>query len=69
MSIGITPDLMALSSSYATGGIAQAVSTQMLAKTLDANENAGQGVVRMIDSAAMERSVNPAVGSNFDLSV
>ncbi len=69
MSIGITPDLTALSSSYATGGIAQAVSTQMLAKTLDVNESVGQGMVRMIDSAAMERSVNPAVGSNFDMSV
>ncbi len=45
------------------------VGTAVLAKTMDANEIAGAGVVKMIDSAAMERSVNPAVGSNVDLFV
>jgi len=41
----------------------------MLSKALDANEIAGNGLLNMIDAAAMERSVNPAVGSNFDMSV
>ena len=42
---------------------------QMLAKTMDNNEQTGQQIVEMIDSAAMERSVNPYVGGNFDMSV
>jgi len=43
------------------------VGTAVLAKAMDSNETLGQGVVKMIDSAAMERSVNPSVGSNFDV--
>ena len=29
----------------------------------------GEGIVKMMDAAAMERSVNPAVGSSFDMRV
>ena len=45
------------------------ISTAILAKTLDTNRNLGQGMVEMLDSAALERSVNPAVGGNIDISV
>ena len=45
------------------------VDIAMLSKALDANEIAGNGLLNMIDSAAMERSVNPSVGSNFDMVV
>jgi len=45
------------------------VEVAMLSKALDSNEIAGEGLIQMIDSAAMERSVNPAVGSNFDVSI
>ena len=45
------------------------VDIAMLSKALDANEVAGNGLLNMIDSAAMERSVNPSVGSNFDMVV
>ena len=45
------------------------VETAMLSKALDANEAAGAGLINMIDAAAMERSVNPSVGSNFDMVV
>ena len=45
------------------------VSTAVLAKALDNNRAAGEGIIEMIDSAALERSVNPAVGGNIDLSV
>ena len=45
------------------------VDIAMLSKALDANEIAGNGLLNMIDAAAMERSVNPAVGANFDMSV
>lgn len=45
------------------------VSTAILAKTLDTNRDLGQGMVEMLDSATLERSVNPAVGGNIDISV
>lgn len=38
----------------------------MLSKSLDAASSTGEQLVNMIDAAAMERSVNPAVGANFD---
>ncbi len=45
------------------------VSTAVLSKALDTNEALGEGLVQMLDAAAMERSVNPAVGGNFDVSI
>lgn len=45
------------------------VSTAILAKALDITQGYGQGIVEMLDSAAMERSVNPSVGSNIDISL
>ena len=42
------------------------VGTAVLSKAMDTNEAIGEGVVKMIDKAEMERSVNPAVGSNVD---
>ena len=41
----------------------------MLSKTLDTQKAESEGLISMIDSAAMERSVNPNIGSNFDMSV
>lgn len=45
------------------------VGTAMLSKTMDTQETVGEGIVNMIDSAAMERSVMPHIGGNFDMSV
>ncbi len=45
------------------------VSTAMLAKALDVNRQTGEGMIELLDSGAMERSVNPSVGSNIDISV
>ena len=45
------------------------VEVAMLSKALQSNEVAGNGLLKMIDAAAMERSVNPSVGSNFDMVV
>ena len=45
------------------------VAIAVLDKTMETNEELGKGLIEMIDSAAMERSVNPAVGSNFDMRV
>lgn len=45
------------------------VGTAVLSKAMDTNEQLGQGMVQMIDAAAMEQSVNPAVGGNFDVRI
>ncbi len=45
------------------------ISTAILAKTLNTSKDMGQGMVELIDSGAMELSVNPSVGANFDVSV
>ena len=36
---------------------------------MDTNEALGQGIVQMMDSAAMERSVTPELGTNIDLRI
>lgn len=41
----------------------------MLAKSLDQAEVTGSQVVGMMDAAAMELSVNPHIGANFDMTV
>lgn len=45
------------------------VGVAMLSKAMDTNEAMGQGIVKMMDAAAMENSVNPAVGGNFDVRI
>lgn len=45
------------------------VGAAVLDKAMESSEIAGQGIMKMMDAAAMERSVNPAVGSNFDMLV
>lgn len=45
------------------------VGIAVLDKTMESSEMVGQGIMKMMDAAAMERSVNPAVGSNFDMLV
>ena len=60
-------DIAALSTAMATTYTQQQTSIAVLDKTMDMNEALGAGMVRMIDAAAMERSVNPAVGGNIDV--
>jgi hypothetical protein len=62
-------DIAGLSTALATGSIQSRVGTAVLSKALDTNDELGAGLVNMIDAAAMERSVNPAVGGNIDISV
>ena len=45
------------------------VGVAILSKAMDTNEAMGQGIVKMMDAAAMENSVNPAVGGNFDVRI
>ena len=62
-------DIAGLSMDLANISTMSKVGTAVLGKTLDTNEALGAGLVEMIDAAAMERSVNPAVGGQFDLRV
>lgn len=62
-------DIAQLSMSMSAIQTNSAFGVAMLSKSLDAASTAGDQIVNMIDSSAMERSVNPAVGSNFDMYV
>ncbi len=62
-------DVAALSMSLSAIDTTNQVGIALLSKAMDNSQVIGAGIVEMIDSAAMERSVNPAVGSNFDMYV
>jgi hypothetical protein len=66
---GIGMDIAGLSMSMADNRIQSQVGTAILGKAMDTNEVLGQGLVQMIDASAMERSVNPDVGANFDVRI
>lgn len=60
-------DIAGLSMAMASTNLQNKVGTAMLGKAMDTNEALGQGLVQMIDSAAMERSVTRELGANIDL--
>ena len=60
-------DIAGLSMAMATTNLQNKVGTARLGKAMDTNEALGEGLVQMIDSAAMERSVTPELGANIDL--
>ncbi len=60
-------DIAKLSMSMSSIQTNSAFGVAMLSKSLDAASSTGDQIVEMMDAAAMERSVNPAVGSNFDM--
>ena len=62
-------DIAGVSTALSNVSINSRVSTAVLSKAMDTNEALGAGLIKMIDSAAMERSVNPTVGANFDMYV
>lgn len=62
-------DIAGLSMDMANVSTLSKVGTAVLGKAMDTNEQMGQGLVAMIDAAAMERSVNPSVGGQFDMRV
>lgn len=57
-------DISEISISTNQTSLMNAVSTAVLGMSLDTAETAGENMVKM-----MELSVNPNVGSNFDVSV
>ncbi len=62
-------DIASVSMALSQSSSLTKIGTAMLSKTMDTEEILGQGLVNMIDAAAMERSVNPHIGSNFDMLV
>ena len=66
---GIDNMLMAASINLAQRISMGDIGTAILGKALDNQEAAGDSLVKMIDAAAMERSVNPHIGGSFDVSV
>lgn len=62
-------DIAGLSTSLKLSSLQGKVGVAVLDKTMDVNETLAEGMVEMIDAAAMERSINPNVGSNFDMRI
>ena len=62
-------DIPSLSVTQAQNMSLTTVGTLMLDKSLETLDAVGQGMIEMLDAAAMERSVNPHIGSNFDMFV
>ncbi len=60
-------DIAGLAMNLSTIETQSKVSVAMLDKTIDMGETLGQGLVQMIDAAAMERSVHPELGGNVDV--
>lgn len=60
-------DIAGLSMNMAMMDVQSQVGIKMLSKAIDLGEDLGAGIVDMVDAAAMERSVNPAVGGNIDI--
>ena len=62
-------DIAGLSMAMSASQVNTAFGVAMLSKSLDTVEDTGAQITNMIDAAAMERSVNPGVGANFDMYV
>lgn len=62
-------DIASVSMALANVELGGKVGTAMLDKAMETSEDLATGLIEMMDAAAMERSVNPAVGSNFDMRI
>ncbi len=62
-------DIAGVSMALANISTQSQVSTAVLDKAMDVNREQGEGLVQMMDAAAMELSVNPGIGANFDMRI
>lgn len=62
-------DIGAVSTALANVDLASRLGVAVLGKAMDNGEELAAGMMEMLDSAAMERSVNPAVGGNIDIRI
>lgn len=62
-------DIAGVSMALANISTQSQVSTAVLSKAMDTNKELGEGLVQMMDAAAMELSVNPGIGANIDMRI
>ncbi|MCI9416188.1 MAG: putative motility protein [Eubacterium sp.] len=62
-------DIPGLSMALAQTKVQSDFSVAMLSKAMDLGETLGDGMVAMLDSAAMENSVTPHIGGNIDIMI
>ena len=62
-------DIAGLSMAMAQNNIGTKVGIAVLDKAMSTAEAQGAQLVQMIDSAAMQRSVQPHLGGNIDISI
>ena len=62
-------NIAGLSTAMSMADTQSAYGVAMLSKSLDQVSSTGNQIVEMMDSAAMELSVNPHIGANIDISV
>lgn len=62
-------DIARLSMNMSSNRLLERVGIAVMKQQMDIGEVLSQELVEMIDSAAMERSVNPAVGGNVDMRI
>lgn len=62
-------DVAGLSMALAQTKVQGDLGVIMLSKAMDVGEVLGEGMVEMLDAAAMERSVTPHIGGNIDITV
>jgi hypothetical protein len=62
-------DIASLSMALSQTNLQNNVGTSVLGKSLDMTQVMGDSLSKMIDSSAMENSVTPYLGGNFDTSI
>ena len=62
-------DIAGLSTALSMSSMQSQISVAVLSHELDTSRELGAGLIEMIDSAAMERSVHPELGGNVDVRV
>ena len=62
-------DIPGLSMALAQTKVQGDFSVAMLSKAMDPAETLGDGMVEMLDAAAMENSVTPHIGGNLDIRI
>jgi hypothetical protein len=62
-------DIASLSMNLAQNNLMSNVGTAMLAKSIDQAQVTGKAVDEILDSSALELSVNPDIGSNIDIRI
>lgn len=64
-----TMGIASLSMGMSQADVINSVGTAVLAKSLDTMKETGAGLIDMMDRSVMERSVNPELGANIDITI